>query len=390
LGRKVSIKERATTDAALEILRTTKNQNLKAQVVKLLIESDAREKARADAHERQRRANAHNKELAALGSQIALLTEKLQARQDTITLLKAENEKEIETLKHQITGKDQVIKDLGEQLKKSQTALSECGRNAGEQLSHIASYVGCPEYDQKVLSQYLKAQKSTESRTAALGVIVSDKSLPPDQRRKLALEIAQHHKDARQRQPLKQFVDEVKSELRVTSDDDLEPDYARWHRSKESDDPELLLKLAAGLEHTSTERQSRARRMLALFYGRTDLNVPGLDGSYSERQPVFDKIRALKKRSIEEVEQAIQAEIENKRSKEDWQALAKNDNQRAEHLVNASTSGDTEGLCELQQYRQCSNCAHVSHIDRTHQGKCHHCGRINFGTEAMKWLPIVK
>ena len=80
MGRKVSIKERATTDAALEILKTAKNQNLKAQMVKLLFETDAREKARADAHERQRRAYAHNKELAALGSQIDLLAEKLQAQ----------------------------------------------------------------------------------------------------------------------------------------------------------------------------------------------------------------------------------------------------------------------------------------------------------------------
>jgi hypothetical protein len=226
--------------------------------------------------------------------------------------------------------------------------------------------------------------------TEALGVIVSDKSLPQDQRRKLALEIAQHHKDARQRQPLQQFVDEVKSELSVTSDDDLEPDYARWHRSKESDDPVLLLKLASGLEPASTERQSLAHRMLALFYGWTDLNAPGFDGNHWERKAVFDRIRALKKRSIEEVKQTIHAEIENKRSKEDWQALVKNDNQRAEHLVKAAASGSPEGLCELQQYRQCSNCAHASHIDRTHQGKCHHCGRINFGTEAMKWLPVMK
>lgn len=177
--------------------------------------------------------------------------------------------------------------------------------------------------------------------------------------------------------------------MNLKNDEDLEPEHARWHRSKESDDPLLLLKLAAGLEPASTERQSRARRMLALFYGWTDLNVPGLDGNHWERQAVVDRIRALKKRSIEEVEQTIHAEIENKRSKEDWQALVKNDNQRAEHLVKAAASGSPEGLCELQQYRHCSNCAHVSHIDRTHQGKCHHCGRINLGTEAMKWLPVI-
>ena len=394
MGRKVSVKERAATDTALEILKTTKNQNLKAQIAKLLFESDAREKARADAREQQRRANAHNKGLASLQSQVASLKEQLQAKDDTIALLKAENGKEIETLKHQIAGKDQVSNDLGEQLRKSQTGLSECGRKADEQLSHVASYVGCPEYDPRVLSQYVKQQNFTESRTAALGVIVSDKDLPQDQRRKLAVEITRHHQDARQRQPLKQFVDEVKSELGVTSDEDLQPDYVRWHRSKESDDPLLLLKLAAGLEDTSIQRQKQARRMLALFYGWTNVEVPGLDRSHWERQALFDKVSALTKRSIEEVERNLQTEIqtkiENERSKEDWQALVKNDNQHAKQLIGAAESGDTKALCRLQQYQQCSNCAHVSHSDRTGQGHCHHCDRMYSGSQPMEWSPVVK
>jgi hypothetical protein len=394
LGRKVSAKERAATDAALDVLRTTKNQNLKAQMAKLLFESDAREKARADAREQHRHANGHNKELAGLRSQIPLLKEQLQTKEDMITSLKADNEKEVETLKHQIAGKHQAISDLKEQLKKSETALSDCGRQADEQLSRVASYVGCPEYDRKVLSQYLKEQTSTESRTAALGVIVLDKSLPQDQRRKLAVEITQHHKEARQRQPLKQFVDEAKRELGVTSDEDLEPDYSRWHRSEASDNPVLLLRLAAGLEDTSTEGQRRARRMLALFYGWNNVDVPGLDRSHWERQALFDKVSALTKRSIEEVERNLQmnsqTEKENKRSKEDWQGLVKNDNQRAKDLVEAAASGKTEVLCELQQYRQCSNCAHVSHSDQTHQGHCHHCGRMYSGTQPMEWSPVVK
>ena len=112
MGRKVSIKERAATDAALEILKATKNQNLKAQVAKLLFESDAREKARVDARERQRRADADNEELANLGSQITSLKKQLQAVEDTITSLKAENEEAIQTLKDQIAGKEKIITEL--------------------------------------------------------------------------------------------------------------------------------------------------------------------------------------------------------------------------------------------------------------------------------------
>ena len=106
MGRKISAKERAATDAALDVLRTTRNQNLKAQMAKLLFESDAREKARADAREQHRHAKAHNKELAGLRSQILLLKEQLQAKEATIASLKAENEEAIQTLKHQIAGKE--------------------------------------------------------------------------------------------------------------------------------------------------------------------------------------------------------------------------------------------------------------------------------------------
>ena len=151
---------------------------------------------------------------------------------------------------------------------------------------------------------------------------------------------------------------------------------------------------AARLEDTSIEGQRHAARLLELFYGWTNLDVPGLDRSHWERQALFDKVGALSKRSIEEVERYLkmksQAEKENKRSKEDWQGLVKNDNQRANDLVGAAASGDTEALYELQQYRQCSNCAHVSHIDRTGQGHCHHCGRMYSGTQPMEWSPVVK
>src|SRR2546427_18482 len=187
-------------------------------MAKLLFESDAREKARADAREQHRHAKAHNKELAGLRSQIA-----------------------------------------------------------------------------------------------ALVVIVSDKSLPQDRRRKLAVEITQQHKEARQRPPLKQFVDQVKGEVGVTRDESLEPDYARLYRNPESDDPVLLLKRVAGLglELSSYEASLSAPLMLKLFYGWTDLDVPGPGRSYGEQIAMFERLRAVKKRSMEEVEQTIQAEIKS-------------------------------------------------------------------------------
>src|SRR2546422_120465 len=120
------------------------------------------------------------------------------------------------------------------------------------------------------------------------------------------------------RSPLKQFVDQVKGEVGVTSDEGLEPDYARLYRNPESDDPVLLLKRVAGLglELSSDEARQSARRMLKLFYGWTDLDVPGPGRSYGEQIAMFERLRAVKKRSMEEVEQTIQAEMKSNRSKE--------------------------------------------------------------------------
>jgi len=394
LGRKVSIKERVATEGAQDIIKTTKNQTVKAQMVKLLFESDAREKARADTHARQRRKRAQNRELDEMRSQIKSLNGELQAKATLSASLEADHKKEMGSLEEELASQQESIDQLEKQNKNVQFAASESSRKASEQLSAVASYLARPEYDRRILRGYLKEQSVTESGTAALHVIVSNKSLSKEQRRKLALDITRDHKEARNQQPLKQFVDDVKAEFGFTKDEDLEPDCVRGYRDKACDDPVLLLKLATGVEDVSVQRRKWARDMLRLFYGCTNLNVPGLERSHWERQAFFKEIGALTKRSIEEVERNLQTEIqietENKRSKEDWQALVKNDNQRAEQLIRAAASGETEALCELQQYRQCSNCAHVSHIDRTHQGHCHHCGRMYSGTQPMEWSPVVK
>src|ERR1700730_13686607 len=49
--------------------------------------------------------------------------------------------------------------------------------------------------------------------------------------------------------------------------------------------------------------------MLALFYGWNNVDVPGLDRSHWERQALFDKVSALPKRSIEEVERNLQTNL---------------------------------------------------------------------------------
>jgi hypothetical protein len=301
MGRKVSVNERAATEAFRGILKMTKNEKVKMQAAQLLLENETGNKERAVARQRQQLTNARKKEVASLRAQVDSLQKELQAANNKITALKADNEKEVDTLK-------QTIGKLGKQLSEAQVA----GGKTKEQLSDIASYVACPEYEPKALCAYLAQQDAPQSRLAALRIVVSDDSISQDQRRKLALEITQNHKESRHQEPFKRFVDTVKNELGVATDQDLEPEYARWYRSKESDDPVLLLKLATVLESASFEEQRRARQMLALFYGWTYLDL-SIKSSYLEREQVFERVRALKKRSLKEVENIKQAATQRDR-----------------------------------------------------------------------------
>jgi hypothetical protein len=391
LGRKISVKERAARDGALDLLNTSKNERVRAQMVRILDESDARDKAITDAREKRRL----DKEKAKLKSEITSLKTELQAKQKEITALEAEQSEAIKNLNEVIVEKGKLITKLDQNLSDSRAALSSCNQKAHQQRSQIASYLDSDEYDPKVLSQYLKDQNAALSRGAALRVIVLDKTLDNDERRDLAVEIVRDHRDARQQPPLKEFVDEVKGALGISKDEDLEPDYARWYRLPESNHPSQLLKLAAGLEDASPERQKRASRMLQLFYGWTDLNVPVSPRPYGELAAFFEKVQSLKKRSLEDVEKFVggtrkQNEIQKHWSREDWRNVVKGDNNEAQNLVRAAKSGDTKALLKLQEYQQCSNCGHVSRIDRTTQGHCHHCDRMRGDLPGMHWVPVVQ
>ena len=63
----------------------------------------------------------------------------------------------------------------------------------------------------------------------------------------------------------------------------------------------------------------------------------------------------------------VEERIELGRPKEEWQLLVKQDNQKAKFLVGAFENGDSDALQNLTFFRQCSNCKHVSYIDRTHR-----------------------
>ena len=385
VGRRISAKERAYTEAAQSLLKTTKKESIRAQMVRLLLESDKLEKTRAVLHEKWRRQDKSNKQVGKLHSQIQALKEQLQSSEEEITKLTATKEEETSSLEKQIAIQTHETTQLKDQLKQAQTALSSCEQNSKFVLSNIASYVASPEYQASILAAFLKDLKPVQSREAALRLIVLDQNLSPGQRKEIAVEITQSHKQQRDKEPFKTFVDDIKAELKIIKDEDLEPEYRRWYRLRQSDDPLELFKYAVGITPPPTgDKVLNARKMLDLFYGWTDLSYPGLDRSHSERELLFDKLRALKKRSLQEVKDMVEKSIELDRPKEEWQLLVKQDNEKAKFLVGAFENGDSDALQKLTFFRQCSNCKHVSHIDRTHRNRCYHCER------PVTWLPILK
>ena len=387
VGRRISAKERAYTEAAQSLLKTTKKESIRAQMVKLLLESDKLEKTRAVLHEKWRRQDKSKKQVGKLHSQIQALKEQLHSSEEEITKLMATKEEETSSLEKQIAIHTDETTQLKDQLKQAQTALLSCEQNSKFVLSNIASYVASSEYRAPILAAFLKDLKAVQSREAALRLIVLDQNLSPGQRKEIAVEITQSHKQERDKEPFKTFVDDIKAELKIIKDEDLEPEYRRWYRLKQSDDPVELFKYAVGITPPPTgDKELNARKMLDLFYGWT-----GLDRSHSEREQLFDELRALKKRSLQEVKDMVEKRIELDRTKEEWQLLVKEDNQKAKLLVEAFENGDSDAPQKLTFFRQCSNCKHVSHIDRTRRNRCYHCERPEVGgDDPMTWLPILK
>ena len=245
--------------------------------------------------------------MAGLQSEIAALQEQLQEKENTIASLQAEREKDLQSFRAQLESKEQAIAHLTEQLKEAEGATLE----VQTQLSCIASYFRFPDYKAAVLDTYL-GNKYPESRVAALHLIALDKDLPQDQRRKIAAEMIQHK--LRDVAPCKAFVDQIKKDLNLKSDEEVEPEYARWYRDRASDNPVILVEIASGLAEVPAARRDWGCRALRLFYGNINLDDPRLHDQW-RRESFYKELRALKKRSLEEIEKRIKLQEEEQRRK---------------------------------------------------------------------------
>ena len=69
MGR-MNKRSKSALKAAAEMLETTKNQTVKAQLIRIVIDYELRQQERADSHKAERHKRAENKELAELRSKV--------------------------------------------------------------------------------------------------------------------------------------------------------------------------------------------------------------------------------------------------------------------------------------------------------------------------------
>ncbi len=354
MGRRISNKERAATDAALELLKTTKNQKIKAQLTKLLLESDAREKARVDAREKQRRKHAHDKKLVDLSNQVEILKKKIQKKDD---LIESEKQKtaelvgsaetdakdKITQLKDQVDTQTEINGSLSTELKNTKTQMQSFKTDIESFIVGLVAYRKMQEYNPTILDMALGDRIKTE---------VSE-----EDQAKAGKAIAMLDPEFRELQNDLQTLENLKREKRA---------------------PMELFKVATE-GFGDTKSQNETKTALKLLYDWTEFSISRYSGSAQWWEGYSSRIRELKRRTEADILTTLQFERAQKLSKEQLQALVKEDNGRADKLS-----------CKLQSYEQCSNCLHVSHTNRTKQGRCQHCGQIDRGSQGIQWSPLVK
>jgi hypothetical protein len=108
LGR-INKRSKAALEAAADLLATTKNQNIKAQLIKVILDYELHQQKRTEASKAERRKRAEHKELAGLRGNVQELTNKLSSAQTS-------KEEKISHLRSKLRTADQSLADLRRQV----------------------------------------------------------------------------------------------------------------------------------------------------------------------------------------------------------------------------------------------------------------------------------
>ena len=149
MGR-INKRSEVALKAAAEMLETTRNQSVKAHLIRAILEYDRRQQERADSNKAERRKRAENKELAGFHSKVQELTSAASSKDEELLSLKSKLEdtnRTIAKLNQALTdakkGADTARKAAGEmqgQLKVAKEIIEDVARSVcAEKRSNCAA-----------------------------------------------------------------------------------------------------------------------------------------------------------------------------------------------------------------------------------------------------------
>ena len=142
MGR-INKRSEVALKAAAEMLETTRNQSVKAHLIRAILEYDRRQQERADSNKAERRKRAENKELAGFHSKVQELTSAASSKDEELLSLKSK----LEDTNRTIAKLNQALTDAK---KEADTARKAAGEMQGqlkvakEIIEHVARSV-CAE-----------------------------------------------------------------------------------------------------------------------------------------------------------------------------------------------------------------------------------------------------
>jgi hypothetical protein len=125
MGR-INKRSEVALKAAAEMLETTRNQSVKAQLIRVILDYDRRQQERADSNRAERRKRAENKEIAGFRSKVQELTSAASSKDEDLLGLKSKLE-----------DTNQTIAELNQDLTDAKKEADTAHKAAGEMQDHL-------------------------------------------------------------------------------------------------------------------------------------------------------------------------------------------------------------------------------------------------------------
>jgi hypothetical protein len=245
MGR-INKRSEAALKAAAEMIETTKNQSLKAQLIRAVIDYELRQQERADSHKAERRKRVKNKEVAGLRSKVQELADQLSSAERS-------KEKEASDIKAKLAEQKITFANCKHDLENAEQVADKARAAAAEMQRRLT-------VTQEVIEQLVRSV-SAENRFDCASKLFQ----------KLKSETSQH---------LGQLFKSMGLDLKT---------WRSWD-SEYGDDTDLMLQVLLGSEMHEPERVSLLRSKLAAT-GRDCVDAIRAVRDYRDLKIGLDELR---------------------------------------------------------------------------------------------------